>query len=81
MSAMRKKLKSAILDTENAIAYAANSCPSLTDEMSARLRRFHHAVVEVSGTYVSRRHALHMLLDAGMKSLGNDVIRAAKASA
>jgi len=73
----RTKLRALIADAE-ATAYAARSAPSLSDEMNAKIRRFHHAAVEVSGTYITRRHAFHMLLDAGMKALGNDVIKAAK---
>lgn len=60
------------------LAYAPHTTPSLSDEMAAKLRRFHHAAVEVSGTHISKRHALHLLLDAGMVALGNDVIKASR---
>jgi hypothetical protein len=68
----RKKLQAIMVETDGGSVGERRA--------GVQLRRFHHAAVEVSGTYISKRHALHMLLDAGMRSLGNDVVRAAKGS-
>lgn len=77
MSKMRPRLQKLLADVD-CMTYASHFAPSLTDEMTARVRRFHHAACEVSGTNITRRHAFHILLDAGLKALGNDVIKAAK---
>ncbi len=78
MTITRKHLQAIAAEASDGTAYAPQSAPTLTDAMSARVRRFQHAACEVAGTHVTRRLAFHMLLDAGMKALGNDVIKAAK---
>jgi hypothetical protein len=78
VSITRKRLHELAIESSDGTTYATQSSPTLTDAMSARVRRFQHAACEVSATHITRRLAFHMLLDAGMKALGDDVIKAAK---